>query len=272
MIPNFSYPVSQWAKTTEILLTTTGVSINDPTTTQTILPYILSKLPFNILQVTPKDGVREALQFLETYDEPHQSWSEISGICTQGLRPSLTYAKELANFRSVMRHGDERTMSELAWKKVSSSLPQSLRVLLPLLQMGEAPNQDQLQRLDEAWASTNVSLQQVEIAAVHVPQSSHTAQSTSFSSDNKILQSLEEIKLRLAKLEVNEGTSSNSGGARNFTPRPMQNVNRPSGQNYQHTQNSVGNNQSKNNFCYYHARFGRASHRCIPPCSFKNLN
>ena len=96
-------PISEWAKTLRMAIETRNLNEEDPQLREHLLSAIMVKLPYRMVKGMPRDSLKDALRYLETYDlptpTPRSLWRK-KGVLTE--KPTIAFAQWKDDFREVM--------------------------------------------------------------------------------------------------------------------------------------------------------------------------
>ena len=74
IVPVFYYPAASWSRAVRHILTAANIDVADAARTQGIYPYVLTKLPQQIIDIVPHGTLNDLLNFLSSYDAPIDTW------------------------------------------------------------------------------------------------------------------------------------------------------------------------------------------------------
>jgi len=252
-IPPLIYPLSDWSRRVSLILDIKGINVNDADAGSAYLPTIIARLPISIGRIIPKDSLYEALQFLANYESRTTDLNSQFGPGRKiTSRPSIAFSiiKETINdsFLATPIVQRKPIVERLAWASLSEALPQSLKTMVPVLDIKESPSKEQLSSLDKIWDTTLAS---------NIPQAFEVNHVSEKGPESPVLHAINKLSAA-----INAAFDSR---------RPLNNFEHRRTQSNEHR--AVYPNRS--DFCYYHRTFGIKAHKCKQPCAWiptKNSN
>lgn len=239
IIPQFHSPAKIWAQKINLIYSTTNATLPN------IIEVIKLRLPSHIFEVVAEQNftsVHDLLDKINTLDGPsqnelHSQIFENRDKLQSDQLPSSYFRMIFGAAKISLPSLDEKQASEIAWKKLFSTLPNEIQNILQLSQ-NEKFSSSSLDRLDTFWRNCNSVIPKAAILN---------------KIDDSIVDKLSNLSIRLDGIEA----AIQNNNTKTF--------NRPTFSH--HRKDSV--------ICWYHQRFGNYARKCIQPCQFqkpKNLN